>query len=313
MERIIKQSAVEAVVKSAYEKYKDYKVEGSAIDPRVNPAVAGKFAISVRLTDGSSFDYGDTSTLFPLGSLLRLPVMISALMQMSPEEFVKEMNTGKCPVGCDRGVEIRPKGIHAKNLRMVSLVQPRDDADGKMRILSDLMISLMGSSPVLEDKLYEKSMKKSVDEGVENLLATTGYELYESAPVAIEVANKLHSMLVTSRQMARMGAVIAADGRDEVCETSVFDGRISRTVVAMMASKGPKRIKKNWLAVTGVPAMSSFGGGMLAVVPGFGAYSVFAPELVDGIIPAKAAMAAKKIALDLNLNVFASTRIKSVR
>ncbi len=34
MERIVKQSAVEAVVKSAYEKYKDYKVEGSAIDPR---------------------------------------------------------------------------------------------------------------------------------------------------------------------------------------------------------------------------------------------------------------------------------------
>lgn len=311
MERIIKQAAVEAAVKSAYEKFKSYKVEGSAIDPRMNPVVNGKFGLSVRLTDGSSIDYGDTATLFPLGSLLRIPVMIQALADLSIEEFVRKMNTGRCPAGCDGGVEKRPKGVHAKNLRMISLLQPTDDADGKMQLISDKMISLMGSSPVLDDKLFQKAMKEYENDGLEDLLAKNGYELYDSFSSTLEVATKLHSMLVTTTQMARMGASIAADGIDTVSGEPVFDGKISQSVVAMMASKGPKRIKKPWLMVTGVPAMSSFGGGFLAVIPGFGAISAFAPELVDGVIPFKAAMAVKEIVTSIDLNVFASARVKT--
>ncbi len=308
MERIIKQAAVEAAVNSAYDKFKTFRVEGSGPDSRIAPEIAGKFGISVRLTDGTSFDRGDTATLFPMGSLLRIPVAILAFTQISPENFVKEMSTGKCPTGCDRGIENRPKGVHAKNLRMVSFIQPQGDADGKMQLLSDLMISLMGSSPVMDDRLYERSVRENEAKGVENLLATNGYELYDSAPVSLEVATKLHSMLVTTGQLARMGAVIAADGTDPVTGHSVYDGEISQWVVGMMASKGPKRIKKTWLVCTGLPAMSSFGGGLVAVIPGFGSIAAFAPELVDGVIALKSAMAVKEVASLLGLNVFSNIR-----
>lgn len=313
MERIIKKATIDAAVKSAYEKFKDYKVDGSALDPRVDPVVAGKFGVSVRLTDGTVYNYGDTDTLFPMGTLLRIPVAIQALTQMSAMDFTKSMNSGKCPAGCNGSTDShdkKPKGVHAKNLRMVSLLQPQGDADGKMQLLTDLMASLMGKSPVLETRLYEKTMKENIDKGVENTLAAAGYELYDSTPVALEVATRLDSMLVTAEQMSRMGAVIAADGVDPETNVPVFDGKISQTVVGMMAAKGPKHVSKPWLMASGMPAMSSFGGGVLAVMPGFGSIAVFAPELVDRT-PFKAAMTVKEIASALDLNVFASARVKA--
>lgn len=46
-------------------------------------------------------------------------------------------------------------------------MQPVGDADGKMEILPELMISLMGSSPVLDDNLYKTAVKKNCELGVE--------------------------------------------------------------------------------------------------------------------------------------------------
>ncbi len=310
MERIIKKATVEAAVKNAYEKFKTYKVDGAALDPRMDPVVAGKYGVSVRLIDGTTYNFGDTETLFPLGSMLRIPVAIEALTQISPMDFARNMNSGKCPAGCNGGETKKPKGVHAKNLRMVSMIQPQGDADGKMQLLTDLMASLMGKAPVLETRLYEKSMKENLAKNVENTLAADGYELFDAAPVAIEVATKLDSMLVTADQLSRMGAVIAADGVDPEKNVPVFDGKISQTVVGMMAAKGPKRISKPFLMVSGMPAMTSFGGGMLAVLPGFGSIAVFAPELVEGKIAFKSAMTVKEIATALDLNVFASARVK---
>ena len=64
------------------------------------------------------------------------------------------------------------------------------------------------------------------------------------------------------------------------------------------------------MTITGVPAMSSFGGGFMTVIPGFGSIAAFSPELIDGHVPFKAAMAMREIVTTLDLNVFASARVK---
>lgn len=172
------------------------------------------------------------------------------------------------------------------------------------------MISLMGSSPVLDDAMYKANVKANIDNRIENRLAEAGYELYDNATVAIDIVNKLNSMLVTTAQLAEMGATIASDGMNPASQEHVFDSKISESIVAMIAAKGPKSIRRPWLMITGVPAISSFGGGLLAVIPGFGAIATFSPELVNGTIPYKAAFAMKEIVTSLDLNVFASSRVR---
>lgn len=301
-------SDVKSAVTAAFEKYRTKTADGAAPDPRVAGMNADKMAISVCLTDGTCFDVGDSQAPFAMGSLLRIPLYTQLYTQMSPMQLAQKM--GKC--GCSHCSchSSKPKGIHAKNIRLVSLVQPVGDADGKMEILSKLMISLMGSSPMLDDNLYKTAVKKNCELGVENMLATNDYELYDDAPVAIDIATKLHSMLVTTQQLAQMGATIAADGVNPMSGVPVFDGRLSENIVAMMAAKGPKKMRKPWMTITGVPAMSGFGGGFMTVIPGFGSIAAFSPELIDGHVPFKAAMAMREIVTTLDLNVFASARVK---
>ena len=307
MERFVKLSDVKSVVTAAYEKYKNMSSDNAAPDPRVSDMNTGKMGISVCLVNGTCFGVGDTEAPFAMGTLLRIPLFLQLYTQMPPMEAVQKLRSCGCS-GCSCKTT-KPKGIHAKNIRLASMVQPIGDADGKMEILSNLMISLMGSSPVLDDNLYKNAVKDNDEKGVENILAADGYELYDNAPVAIDVATKLHSMLVSTRQLAQMGATIAADGINPVSGSPVYDGSISQSIVAMMAAKGPKKMKKPWLMITGVPAMSSFGGGFLTVIPGFGAIAAFSPELESGYIPYKAAMAVRDIVTALDLNVFASARV----
>lgn len=313
MDRILKLSDVKSAIQEAYDNCKN-NTEG-APSPKVAGMNDGKFGISLRLTDGTKFDVGDTQAQFALGAISRLPIAVQLLTQMPAEELVSKMGLGKkgCKCGCspkpeDDGKQM--KDLHAKGLRAVSLVEPVGDFDGKMEILSDVMIALMGSSPVLDDKLYKESMARNTEKGQINALAEAGYELYDAADISLDLYTRLRSMLVTTEQLAKMGATIAADGVNPATKGIAFDGSLSATLCAMMAAKGPKHMGKPWLIITGVPAMSGFGGGFVTVIPGFGSIAAFSPELNETGIPAKAAMAVKEIVTKLQLNVFGSARVK---
>lgn len=312
MDRIVKLADVKSAVREAYDNHKN-DAEG-ALSPKVAGMNEGKFGISLRLTDGTKFDVGDTQAQFAMGAISRLPIAVQLLIQMSPEKLVEKMNLGKngCKCGCQSSPDgAKPmKGLHAKGVRAVSLVEPVGDFDGKMEILSDVMISLMGSSPVLDDSLYKASSAENASKDKINALADAGYELYDAADISIDLYTRLRSMLVTTEQLAEMGATIAADGVNPATREIAFDGSLSASICAMMAAKGPKHMGKPWLIITGVPAMSGFGGGFIAVVPGFGSIAAFSPGLNDAGIPAKAALAVKDIVTKLQLNAFGSARVK---
>ena len=113
-------------------------------------------------------------------------------------------------------------------MRAVSLVEPTGDFDGKMEILSDIMVSLMGSSPVLDDRLYKASMAENAGADKVNAFADAGYELYDAADISIDLYTRLRSMLVTTEQLAQMGATIAADGVNPATKEIAFDGQSFR-------------------------------------------------------------------------------------
>ncbi|MDE5827543.1 MAG: glutaminase [Duncaniella sp.] len=313
MDRKIKLSDLKSAVQEAYDNHKNDT--GGTPSQKVADMNQGKFGISVRLIDGTKFDVGHSQAQFAMGAISRLPIAIQLLTQMKPQELVMKMGLGNKGCGCGCGQKPaepkeRIKGMHAKGVRAASLVEPVGDFDGKMEILSNLMIDLMGSSPVLDDKLYEATQKKAAEKDIVNSYAQVGYELYDEAGLSVNLYNRLRSMLVTTEQLAEMGATIAADGVNPATKAVAFDGSLSATVCAMMAAKGPKHMGKPWMIITGVPAMSGFGGGFVTVIPGFGSIAAFSPELNEAGVPMKAARAIKDIATKLNLNVFGSARVE---
>ena len=315
MEKIIERSSLEAAIAQAYEKYRTFSCGTPlAPSPRVASMNHGCFGISLRLADGGSYDIGDTQAGFAMGSLLRVPVYLQLLTQMGVDELVDRMRFEDCPcknnsAGDDKPRAVSPKGVHAKSLRMLSLVEPRGDADGKMQIISDVMIGLMGQSPLLDDELYEATVHHSRDKDVVNVIANAGYELYDRTQVAMQLYDKLDSMLVTTGQIAEMGAVIAAGGYNPFTKQQVFDPSLAAPLTAMIATCGPKPVKKIWTLSTGVPAITSYGGGFLTVIPGFGSLAAFSPDLAEGKVPMRAALALRQILQQFGISVFTGTRI----
>ena len=312
MERKISIEQLGKAVEDVVRRYKTPQMEGLAPDPRYAGMNEGCVGMTVCLTDGTVVEAGDTEARFAMGSMMRVPMYLQPLAQMPVDDVVDRMTFCKSACGADAvPADVEPRGIHANAIRMASLVAPQGDADGKMIILSDLMTSLMGKSPVLDDRLYRDMHAMMASKDVVNLLAKAGYELYDDTSVALDIVCKLHSMLVNTRMLAVMGATIAADGYNPSTHSGVFDGRLSAPVIAMMASKGPKRIGKAWILATGLPAMSSSAGAVVAVLPGFGSVAAYSPLLAGGKVAAVACRAVADIAEQFGLNVFASARVKA--
>ncbi|MDE6324148.1 MAG: glutaminase [Paramuribaculum sp.] len=306
MERHIKLADVEAVVKNIYEKYKDADIDGQ-VDPRLTDADASRFGIVVTLTDGRTIAVGDTDVPAPMDRLVLVPVMAVHREQ-------KLGNPHKCHCGKDELNDSckcrKPEGLNVcpKALRLVSKIQPKDDADGKYGVIESMIVNMMGSAPVLNDSLYEAMTKANIESDVENKMAAAGIELYDDASSVISTTTKLRALQADLKQMAMMGATLAADGRNPLTGEYAFDGEISPKVVAFMAVKGPRHLAKKWLMKAGLPAMSSFGGTIMGVYPGVMSIAAYSPVVNPDGVSIKAYKAIHHIMKHLDLNVFDSAK-----
>lgn len=308
MERIINYSDLTKAVDKAYEEQKNNNA--GEIPEALSNRNAGKFGISVILADGRRYNIGDTDTRFTLGGLADLPILTQLLTQKSAEEVMMKMGGCGCSTANNEAkATLKKQHTHLRGLRELSMVEPTGDIDGKINVMTDTLYNLMGSTPVMDDTLYKARIAENEKNNTVNELADAEYFLYDDASLTLDVYARLHSMQVTAEQLATMGATIVADGVNPVTSARVFDGENSASLVAAVAAKGPHKMRRQWLTITGVPAVTSFGGGFLAIVPGVGSFAAFSPELNEAGIPVKAAMALKSVFTSLNINAFGSARI----
>lgn len=302
MDRKIALSEIKSVVDEAYESFLSSK-EGN-VDPLLEGVDPKKFGITIALVDGTVINKGDTDTASPLGGIIKLPLSTILLSQFTPEELIKK--SGHCPCTAQPG---KPHFHGAHGIRAISAIEPTGDPDSKWNFIEDRMVDLMGSAPQLCDKLYEALKKKAVDDDIVNQLAQDGYYLYDDATLSTDLYLRARSMTATTEQLALMGATVAADGVNPVTKNIVFDGKIAKHVVGMMAAKGPRKMTLPWDMAAGLPAKSSFGGAIVGVYPGVMGVAAYAPLLMPNRVSEKAAKAIMTIMHKLDISVFQSARL----
>lgn len=303
MDRKIKFADVQKAVDEAYEAY-GKSTEGQ-VDSRINTANDKAFGISVMLTDGRVINKGDTDVASPLGRISTLPEHIVLLQQNTPDELVGKSGVCRCN---GRRAEKPQIPVSPHGVRAMSAIVPQNDPDGKWDVLMDTLLSLVGESPVLDDKLYENLKKQVAEADTVNKIARAGYELYDDATTAVDLYTRLESMSVTAAQAAALGATIAADGRNPRTGAEAFDGAIAANITSI-AARGPHHARRAWMMSVGLPAANSFGGLIVAFLPGFGAIAAYSPLLDGNGLSVKAAKAIKYITNALQLNVYASARV----
>lgn len=302
MERKISLSQVQKAVEEAYENVKN--INEGVVDPRLDGVDASKFGIVIELADGSVIEKGDVDVAAPLGSIVTVPV---ASILLSQNKCVKEAEKSCCGCGCES--QAKPKGsVKAKLVRGISAIEPVGDFDSKWNFLENRMIDMMGSAPELDEKLYKSLKAENEKTEVVNQFAETGYFLFDDAAKSVDLATRAMSMKASARQVAAMGATIAADGVNPRDNKIVFDGAIAPALVARVALSG-KKFGKKMLLKAGIPAKKSFGGLVMGVVPGVMSIAAYSPMVNDHGASVKAVRAIVEIMNKLQINVFGSARI----
>lgn len=305
MNRTIKLADLKAAIDEAYEKFKD--LNDGQVDPRVDEVAPDTFGISVVLTDGTVLSKGDTTAPVAMGETVKMAIASVLLSQNTPDQLAEK--SGKCPCAGNAGGPKPHIPFSAHGIRAVSAIQPSGDPEGKWDILIGRIIDLMGTAPVLDDKLLEKLQKQALDAKVEDTLAANEYFLYDDAPIAINTYLKAIAMKASADQLATMAATIAADGVNPETNAQVFDGAISANIAGLMAAKGPHKMGMPWLMITGIPAKSGFGGGFVGILPGVLGIAAVSPRINSVEVSPKAAMAIKYIVTKLGLNAFGSAKV----
>ncbi len=302
MDRKISLSDFRNAMYEAYDQFKDLD-EGSK-DPRLADVESDKFGISLALADGTVINKGDTDFAAVMGGLVKIPLM-SLLLEQAGDVKNLIKKSGNCPMTTKAA---KPKDVKgAKGIRAMSALQPVGDPDSKWNFLENRMISLMGSAPELDTALYE-TLKSSVNDEV-NALADADFYLYDDAASSIDLYRRAESMMATTEQLAVMGATIAADGVNPLTRKVVYDGKYSQNIVGMMAAHGPHKMALPWNLAAGVPALSSFGGTVLAVYPGAFAIAAYSPLLTSEKVSVRAFKAIMTIMRKLDVSAFASAKL----
>lgn len=302
MDRKISLSDFRDAMYAAYDQFKNLD-EGNK-DERLANVESDKFGITLALADGTVINKGDTDFASVMGGLVKIPLM-SLLLEQAGDVTSLIKKSGNCPMAAKAA---KPKAVKgAKGIRAMSALEPIGDSDSKWNFLENRMISLMGSAPQLDTALYE-SLKSSVNDDV-NALADADFYLYDDAAESIDLYRRAQSMMATTEQLAVMGATIAADGVNPLTRKVVFDGKYSQNIIGMMAARGPRKMALPWDLAAGVPALSSFGGAVLAIYPGVFAIAAYSPLLTAEKVSVRAFKAIITILRKLDISAFASARL----
>jgi glutaminase len=121
---------------------------------------------------------------------------------------------------------------------------------------------------------------------------------------ACDVYTQQCSTLVTTVDLATMGATLANGGVNPVTRKRVIKHGNVAHVLAEMTMEGLYITSGDWAYTVGLPAKSGVGGGLVAVSPGKLAIAAFSPPLDRAGNSVRAQAAITQIANSLELGLF---------
>ena len=304
---------VEALVKAAYQRYKDLD-EGKVADyiPALAKVSRGLFGICIAGVDGSSFEIGDSKHQFSIQSVSKPFVFALVSEAIGAEEARAKVgaNATGLPFNSVMAIELNADRtmnpmVNAGAIATTSLA-PGDTADAKWRFIREGLSRFAGRELTMDEEIYEsEAATNQRNRGIARLLE--GYErMYFDSLQATDVYTKQCSLLVNATDLAVMGATLADGGVNPLTRERVVSADVAKRLLAVMATAGLYERSGDWLFEVGLPGKSGVGGGIVTISPGKGGLGVFSPPLDEAGNSVRAQRVTKYLSEHLGLNLFAS-------
>ncbi len=317
MERKITISEIKQAAAEAYDQAKSV-AGGANADyiPYLANIDKNLFGLSVTLTDGTSFNFGDTEYRFGIESVSKVPTAILAMIQHTPAGVLERIGADATGLPVNSIFAILLENDHpstplvnAGAISACSMIAPQGAAPEKWKAITDNITELCGSAPVLIDELYESETATNFNNRAISWLLKNYNRIYDDVDMSLDLYTRQCSLGITSSQLAVMGATIANKGLNPVTGKQVFAPEISAKITTMIASVGFYQHTGDWLYTSGIPAKTGVGGGVMGVMPGLFGIAAFAPPLDDAGNSVKAQTAIKLFMHKLNLGIYDGDKV----
>lgn len=293
----------------------DYIPELATVDP-------DRFGLVLATADGQVYKYGDTSDEFTIQSISK-PFTYGLAISDNGFDYV------------DRKIDVEASGDAYNEISLdADTHRPKNAMINAGAITSTSLIRAASSEERYERirEFFSKFAARdlSLDQAVYNSELETGhrnraiawmlknFDIIEGNPEeVIRSYFEQCSTLVSTEDLAIMGATLANNGVNPISGEEILDSSIVERILSVMMTAGMYDGAGDWMTSVGIPAKSGVGGGILGVLPGQLAIAVFSPLLDRHGSSARGVAAFETISSDLNLHIMnvnksASSVIKSI-
>ena len=307
---------VEAVVKEAYEKYKnDTNGKNADYIPYLAKVDSKLFGIAVVTTDNQVLTMGDVTYSFSIQSISKVYSLALAMEEQGPGKVLEKI--GSEPTGrpfnspnavVDMSTHSGNPFVNAGAIATVSLISG-STADQKWNKILDFYSKAAGEKLVLIDEVYKSEAATNTGNKALSYLLAKYDRIYADPFESVDVYTKQCSVGVNATQLARMGATLANNGVNPATGERVIKAEDIPHILSTMMEAGLYDGSGTWAWNVGLPAKSGVGGGIVAIAPGKGAIAVFAPPLDEAGNSVKAQEVIRYVADKLNYNIFSPSSV----
>jgi len=302
---------VEAVVREAYEKFKnDTSGKNADYIPYLAHVDSKLFGIAIVTTDNQSLTLGDVDYSFSIQSISKVFSQALAMEEFGPDKVFDTV--GSEPTGrafnsvfavADMPTHTGNAYVNAGAIATVSLISGKTP-DEKWNKILDFYSRVAGEKLKLIDEVYKSEAATNTGNKALSMLLAKYDRIYADPFESVDVYTKQCSVGVNVTQLARMGATLANNGKNPATGEQVIKPENIPHILSTMIMAGLYDGSGSWAWHVGLPAKSGVGGGIVAVVPGKGAIAVFAPPLDEAGNSVKAQKVIQLVANRLDFNLF---------
>ncbi|UTO20471.1 glutaminase [Acinetobacter sp. Z1] len=279
--------------------------------PELANANPNRLALAMSTVDGEIYSVGDDDIEFTIQSMSKPFTYAYVLQQLGIDAVLDKVGvepSGEAFNEISLGNDRRPKNpmINSGAITTHSLIPIKDDLESA-EILRQFMSALAGRELRFDDAVYESEVKTAYRNlSIGYMLRTVG--ILETDPV--DIVNgyiRQCSILVTVKDLVRMGSVLANGGVDPKTGKRLLNRSVVRQVLSVMMSCGMYDAAGDWLSTVGIPAKSGVAGGILGVLPGQVSIAAFSPKLDEHGNSVRGIDILERLSRDMGLHLMEGT------
>ena len=307
---------VEAAVREAYEKFRsDTSGKNADYIPYLAQVDSRLFGISVVTTDNQVFELGDVKYSFSIQSISKVYTLALAMEELGYDKVFQRIGsepTGRAFNSVTAVVEMPTHTanplVNAGAIATTSLISGKD-ANEKWNKILDFYSKVAGEKLVLIDEVYKSEAATNAGNKALSMLLAKYERIYADPFESVDIYTKQCSVGVNATQLARMGAVLANNGKNPATGEQVIRSEDVPYLLSAMTMAGLYDSSGSWAWHVGLPAKSGVGGGIVAIVPGKGAIAVFAPRLDEAGNSVKAQKVIEYVGDKLDYNLYSPSSV----